>query len=81
MKVYSVFDKEFAAYGKVITGIEQAETIAFGDGANDIEMLQWAGIGIAMGNAADTVKDAADMVTTDVDNEGIEHAVNEILAL
>ncbi len=62
-------------------GIEQAETIAFGDGANDIEMLQWAGIGIAMGNAADTVKDAADMVTTDVDNEGIEHAVNEILAL
>ncbi len=60
-------------------GIRQEETIAFGDGANDIEMLEWAGIGIAMGNAADMVKKHADHITTDVDNEGIENAVNEIL--
>ncbi len=60
-------------------GIRQEETIAFGDGANDIEMLEWAGIGIAMGNAADTVKKHANQVTTDVDNEGIENAINEIL--
>lgn len=60
-------------------GIHQSDTIAFGDGANDIEMLQWAGIGIAMGNADDTVKAAADMVTSDVDHEGIEQAVEHIL--
>jgi Cof subfamily protein (haloacid dehalogenase superfamily) len=60
-------------------GIEQEETIAFGDGANDIEMLQWAGTGIAMGNAAPEVKAAADMVTTSVDDEGIEQAINKLL--
>jgi Cof subfamily protein (haloacid dehalogenase superfamily) len=60
-------------------GIRQEETLAFGDGANDIEMLEWAGIGVAMGNAADTVKAHADRVTTDVDHEGIETAVNQLL--
>lgn len=60
-------------------GIRQEETIAFGDGGNDIEMLQWAGIGIAMGNADDNVKSHADMVTASVDDEGIEKAVNSLL--
>ncbi len=59
-------------------GIRQEETLAFGDGANDIEMLEWAGIGIAMGNADQMVKEHADMVTTDVDHEGIEQAVNKL---
>lgn len=62
-------------------GIRQEETIAFGDGGNDIEMLQWAGIGIAMGNAEQSVKDHADMVTTDVDNEGIEQAVKKLFSI
>ena len=61
-------------------GIRQDETLAFGDGGNDIEMLQWAGIGVAMGNAEQMVKDCADMVTADVDNEGIEQAVNKLFA-
>lgn len=60
-------------------GIRQEETLAFGDGANDIEMLQWAGIGVAMGNAEQIVKDHADLVTADVDHEGIEQAVNQIM--
>ncbi|MBR1550119.1 MAG: HAD family hydrolase [Bacteroidales bacterium] len=60
-------------------GIRQEETLAFGDGANDIEMLEWAGIGVAMGNAADNVKAHANHVTTDVDHEGIETAVNQLL--
>ena len=59
-------------------GIAQSDTIAFGDGANDIEMLQWAGIGIAMGNAAPEVQAAADMVTTTVDEEGIEKAIETL---
>ncbi|MCR4660030.1 MAG: Cof-type HAD-IIB family hydrolase [Bacteroidales bacterium] len=60
-------------------GIDQSETIAFGDGGNDIEMLRWAGIGVAMGNAADKVKRHADYVTTDVDHEGIAQALQGLL--
>ena len=56
-------------------GIAREETIAFGDGGNDIEMLDFAGIGVAMGNADDSVKAHADYVTTDVDNEGIYNAL------
>ena len=61
-------------------GIRQEDTLAFGDGANDIEMLQWAGIGVAMGNAEQTVKDHADRVTSSVDEEGIEQTVNQLFA-
>ena len=56
-------------------GILQEETMAFGDGENDIEMLKFAGIGVAMGNASDKVKAAADYVTDTVDNGGIEKAL------
>lgn len=59
-------------------GIRQEETLAFGDGANDIEMLEWAEIGVAMGNADDSVKAHANLVTTDVDNEGIENTINQL---
>ena len=59
-------------------GIRQEETLAFGDGANDIEMLRWAAVGVAMGNAEPIVKEAADRVTTSVDEEGIEQAVNQL---
>ena len=51
------------------------ECIAFGDGGNDINMLQHVGIGIAMGNAADRVKAAANYVTTSVDEDGIVNAL------
>lgn len=50
------------------------ETMAFGDGGNDIDMLKHAGIGIAMGNAADKVKREADYITANVDDDGIAKA-------
>ncbi|MBO4599973.1 MAG: HAD-IIB family hydrolase, partial [Bacteroidales bacterium] len=56
-------------------GIGREECIAFGDGGNDIEMLQYCGIGVAMGNADSAVKSCADYVTTSVDEEGIESAL------
>ena len=56
-------------------GIDLSETMAFGDGGNDIAMLRHAGIGVAMGNAAPEVKAAADYVTTDVDADGIAAAL------
>ncbi len=55
--------------------IRPDECIAFGDGGNDVEMLDFCGIGVAMGNAADSVKARADYVTSSVDDEGIERAL------
>lgn len=59
-------------------GLHREECIGFGDGGNDIEMLEYCGIGIAMGNAAPEVQSHADYVTTSVDDEGIEHALLEL---
>ena len=56
-------------------GIAVEEIIAFGDGENDMEMLRFAGIGVAMGNAEDRVKALADHVTSDIDEDGIANAL------
>ena len=56
-------------------GISREETMAFGDGGNDIPMLEYAGIGVAMGNASEEVQRHADFVTSGVDDEGIVHAL------
>lgn len=50
-------------------------TMAFGDGENDIDMLEFVSVGIAMGNAEQKVKDVADYITEDVDNDGILRAL------
>ena len=55
-------------------GITREETIAFGDGENDISMLQYAGIGVAMGNATPACRAAADFITKSVDEHGIAYA-------
>jgi HAD superfamily hydrolase (TIGR01484 family) len=51
-------------------GVAAAEVLAIGDGRNDIEMLEWAGRGVAMGQAVDEVKEIADDVTATVDDDG-----------
>ncbi|WP_439937807.1 HAD family hydrolase [Nocardia sp. N13] len=51
-------------------GLSAADVLAIGDGRNDIEMLRWAGRGVAMGQAVDEVKAAADDVTATVHDEG-----------
>ena len=61
-------------------GVEPAHTIAVGDQRNDIEMLQWAARGVAMGNAPDEVKEAANEVTLDVDEDGLVPVLNSLLA-
>ncbi len=55
-------------------GISEKDTVAFGDSMNDYEILQTAGLGIAMGNAIQELKDVADYVTTDVAEDGIWNA-------
>lgn len=56
-------------------GFTKEETMAFGDGGNDVEMLRHAGIGVAMGNAREEVKRVADHVTDSVDNNGVLKAL------
>ena len=56
-------------------GLDAADTIAFGDGGNDMSMIRQAGIGIAMGNATSELKQQADYVTTTVDEDGILNAL------
>ena len=50
--------------------VRQADVLAIGDGRNDIEMLRWAGRGVAMGQAIELVREAADAVTDTVYDEG-----------
>lgn len=52
-------------------------TMAFGDGENDMDMLIHAGIGIAMGNAGDNVKKVADDITLPVEDDGIYYALRK----
>lgn len=57
-------------------GVKQADVLAIGDGRNDIEMLSWAGRGVAVGDAPDEVKDAADSVTDRFIDGGTANELN-----
>jgi len=62
-----------------VLGIGPEEVISFGDAQNDIPMLETAGMGVAMGNAAEDVKAAADMVTLTNNEDGIAAALEKLL--
>ncbi len=55
--------------------VSRAEVMAIGDSYNDLEMLEWAGVGVAMGNAWEAVKEAADFVTCSNDEDGVAEAL------
>ena len=59
--------------------VEPEHTVAVGDQRNDLEMLRWAARGVAMGNAPDEVKAAADEVTGHVDEHGLVDALRPLL--
>lgn len=60
-----------------ILGVEKKEMMSFGDSPNDIPMIEEAGIGVAVGNAKESVKAAADFVTTSNDDAGVAVAVRK----
>ena len=60
-------------------GIDPSELVAFGDGQNDIPMLKLAGTGVAMANATDEVKRAADCVTGSNNEDGIAQMLDRLL--
>ena len=60
-------------------GFSREGTVAFGDGENDIELVDWAGFGIAVANAHDRVKEVADFVCPSVDEEGVAQVLEAYL--
>lgn len=60
-------------------GISTKEVMAIGDQNNDIEMVETAGIGVAMGNGTDIIKSKADYITDTVQNDGFVNAVNKFV--
>jgi Cof subfamily protein (haloacid dehalogenase superfamily) len=60
-------------------GFTRERTVAFGDGENDIELVDWAGYGVAVENAHDQVKEVADLVCPSVDEEGVAQVIESYL--
>ena len=62
-----------------IIGLTKDEMIACGDGFNDLSMIKYAGLGVAMGNAQEVVKESANYVTATNDENGVANVVNEFI--
>lgn len=60
-------------------GLTADEMICCGDGFNDLSMIQYAGLGVAMENAQDLIKDHADFITKSNDEDGVLHVINTFL--
>ncbi|MBE9092855.1 Cof-type HAD-IIB family hydrolase [Tychonema sp. LEGE 07203] len=62
-----------------LLGLQPAQVMAIGDNFNDLEMISYAGVGVAMGNAPDGVKAGADWVAPDVEEDGVAAAIEEFV--
>ncbi len=60
-------------------GVEPAAVAAFGDDVNDVEMLRFAGLGVAVGNATQAARDAADIYTHNDDDEGVARTLRRLM--
>lgn len=60
-------------------GLAHGQTMGFGDGDNDMTMMTMSGIGVAMGNAVDSLKEKADYVTVSNDEDGVAAALEHFL--
>ena len=60
-------------------GMNKDEMIAVGDGFNDLSMIQYAGLGVAMSNAQETVKKDADYITLSNEEDGVAHVVEKFI--
>ena len=62
-------------------GFTPEQTVSFGDGENDVELLRWAGYGVAVANAHPRVLEVADWVCPSADEEGVAQAIEALLDL
>lgn len=69
------------AFFAELLGLKREETAAFGDADNDIDMIRYAGFGIAMANASEACKQAADYITGHHDEDGVAEGLRNILKL
>ena len=60
-------------------GIKRSEMIAVGDGYNDLSMIEYAGLGVAMANSKDPIKEKADFVTLSNDEDGVAHVIHKFV--
>lgn len=60
-------------------GIDRSEVVCIGDNENDISMIEYAGLGVAMGNATEDLKSAADIITETNDNDGVARFIEEYI--
>jgi Cof subfamily protein (haloacid dehalogenase superfamily) len=60
-------------------GFPRESTVAFGDGENDVELLEWAGYAVAVENAHERVKAVADLICPSVDDEGVAQVIEAFL--
>lgn len=60
--------------------IERSQMICCGDGFNDLSMIKYAGLGVAMANAQDIVKEAADFITLSNDEDGVAYAIEKFIS-
>lgn len=58
--------------------IKRENIYAFGDGLNDLEMIEYVGTGVVMGNAVPSLKEVADFITKPVDEDGIRYGVEKL---
>ena len=65
--------------GKELLGIAAANVLAIGDNYNDVEMLDYAGIGVAMGNAPHDVQSRADWVAPNIESDGVAVAIEKFI--
>ncbi|MFK4998232.1 HAD family hydrolase [Bacillus sp. N9] len=57
--------------------IHREEVVAIGSGVDDLPMIEWAGVGVAMGNAHEDVRAAADWITRSNDDLGVSYMIKE----
>jgi Cof subfamily protein (haloacid dehalogenase superfamily) len=62
-------------------GVERSQVVAIGDQENDLSMIEWAGLGLAMGNAIPAVQAAADAVLPGVGQGGVAHAIERYFGI
>lgn len=60
-------------------GVAQQEVLAFGDALNDVELLTWAGLGVAVANAMPATREAADFTTRGNDEDGVAEVLERVL--
>lgn len=73
-------DKAYSL-GKLLNhlGLSKEQMISCGDGYNDLTMIEYAGMGVAMANARDVVKNAANFITLSNDEDGVAHVIHEFM--